>query len=319
MNTSQQVRCIVLLIVLCCAAVAESAAQLSASAALDRNNLLIGDQVILRLQARATDGENIQDADISPLEELEEIEVLNVSDWDTLQSNQGLLLQKNITITSFDSGYYYIPQLAIQYEINGQNKESFTPQLALAVNTLPPDSLELAPIKEIIEEPFRLEDLVPLVGSILIFCLLALIAIYFWRRGGETPIAEVEIPEVKRPAHEVALERLAILKTKQLWQKGNVKEYHSELTYIVREYLENRYQVQALESTTDEILRDLIALGFDETWKAKLREMLQAADLVKFAKAEPPTAFHERMWNNAEAFVQATKKVELPQEQEDKA
>ncbi len=291
-------------------------AQVTASAALERNNLLIGDQVILKLKASQAAGSVVKDPNLSDLEEMEEIEVLNVSDWDSLQTDSGLLLEKNITITSFDSGYYYIPQIAIPYEQGGQLREIYTPQLAFAVSTLPPDTLELAPIKELIEEPFRLEDLIPLVGSILILGLLALLAYYFWkRRKLEEAIVE-EVPEIKRPAHEIALERLQALKQKELWQKGKLKAYHSELTYIVREYLENRYEIQALESTTDEILRDLADLGFDPSWRDKLREMLQAADLVKFAKAEPPVEFHDSMWQYADDFVQATKKEEVEMTEE---
>ena len=281
---------------------------------IDNNNILIGDQVILHLRANPMQGELLKDADLSALEEMEEIEVLNVSDWDTLLSSNGLLLEKNVTITSFDSGYYYIPQIAVKYEENGQLKESYSPKLAIAVSTIPSDTIELAPIKEIISEPFALEDLIPLVGSILIFGLLGLVAYYFWKRRNQEEELVEEIPEVIRPAHEIALERLYALKQKELWQKGAVKPYHSELTYIVREYLENRYEIQALESTTDEILKDLAGLGFDPNWKDKLREMLQAADLVKFAKAEPPADFHERMWQYAEDFVKETKKEVVEEE-----
>ncbi len=302
-----QVRYIVMVLFVCLSGQV-AIAQVSASAALERNNLLIGDQVNLKLRAVPAQGEAIKDVDISDLEELEYIEVLEVGEWDTLQGDNGFLLEKNITITSFDSGYYHIPQLAIQYEQNGQLKESYTPQLAFGVSTLPPsDSIELAPIKEIIAEPFALEDLIPIVGTILILGLLSLLVYYFWKRRNQEEAVVEEVPEVKRPAHEIALERLHALKQKELWQKGEVKPYHTELTYIVREYLENRYEIQALESTTDEILRDLDDLGFDPSWRNKLREMLQAADLVKFAKAEPPADFHDRMWAYAEEFVQATK------------
>lgn len=111
------------------------------------------------------------------------------------------------------------------------------------------------------------------------------------------------------PSHELALQQLKALENKQLWQKGEVKAYHSELTRIIRAYLENRYGIQALEMTTEQILAQLNTLDFDADWNDRLREMLQAADLVKFAKAEPPSVFHERMMDYAVSFVEATKKV----------
>ena len=79
------------------------------------------------------------------------------------------------------------------------------------------------------------------------------------------------------------------------------------MTYIIREYLENRYEIPALESTTDEILRSLKDVDFDESWKHKLQNILQVADLVKFAKAKPPADFHNKVLQEAEDFVIATK------------
>ena len=121
----------------------------------------------------------------------------------------------------------------------------------------------------------------------------------------------------QRSAHEIAIEQLQALRAAQLWQKGAVKEYQSRLTRVIREYLENRYEVNALESTTEQILQELKQVDFNSDWKDKLREMLQMADLVKFAKAEPPADFHGRMLDNAEAFVRATQAVKKIADEDD--
>ena len=109
---------------------------------------------------------------------------------------------------------------------------------------------------------------------------------------------------------------LGKLKEEKLWQQGQVKEYQSRLTYIIREYLENRYEVPALESTTEEIQRSLKQVDFDSSWKDKLSNILQVADLVKFAKAKPPVDFHDQVWKEAEDFVLATKKKPVILEEE---
>jgi hypothetical protein len=109
---------------------------------------------------------------------------------------------------------------------------------------------------------------------------------------------------------------LTSLKNEKLWKKGEVKAYQSTLTYIVREYLENRFEVPALENTTDEILRSLKNTDLSQDWEGKLREMLQMADLVKFAKAQPQADFHDKMMNYAEDFVYKTKKIEISKEEE---
>ena len=107
--------------------------------------------------------------------------------------------------------------------------------------------------------------------------------------------------------HELALQQLETLKNQELLQKGDVKGYHSALTFIVREYLEKRYGILPLEQTTDEILAQLRKGDFDFSLSQKLGEVLQTADLVKFAKAQPTAEFHETAMATARAFILETK------------
>jgi len=283
-------------------------AQISASAELDSTNLLLGDQVQLHIRVNHSPDLLVLEPNLSEFEEAEGIELLSVSAWDTLSPG---VLQKNLTITSFDSGYHYVPSIPIAYEENGQTRNVQTPQLALSVNMPQPDSLELAPIKPIIEEPFNWQDTLPYVITIAILVLLGLL-IYFLNNR-EYFFQKIKKPEAVPPPHEVALQKLATLKKAELWQKGEVKAYHSELTHIVREYVETRFDTPALESTTEETLRDLQDYDFWRKWGDRLGEMLRSADLVKFAKAEPAAEFHERMFTYAEQFVHET----IPEEKEE--
>lgn len=292
--------------------VAQGQAKFSVQATLDSNAIMIGEQVKLHLTIYQGNKTNVEDANVSVVGEVENLEVVDVSEWDTLMNSPQLVIQKDLTLTSFDSGYYYIPPIPVIYSEFGLKRNAETKKLALAVNTVPlVDTLQIAPIKDIIQEPLNLWDYLKPIGGILLFGLLFFAAWYFWTHRKEETKDEVVIPEVIRPAHEIALEQLSGLGGQQLWQQGKIKEYQSRLTHIVREYLENRYKVNALESTTDQILKDLKKVDFDSTWKDKLREMLQQADLVKFAKAEPPADFHQRMFVNAEEFVRTTKRIEV--------
>ena len=117
----------------------------------------------------------------------------------------------------------------------------------------------------------------------------------------------VEEPIIIRPAHEIALEKLSGLKSESLWEKGSVKEYYSKLTYIFREYLENRFDIQALESTSEQIITQLEKKDFDTGMNDDVRRVLQSADLVKFAKAKPVEEFHVESFEKLEAFVKTTK------------
>jgi len=127
---------------------------------------------------------------------------------------------------------------------------------------------------------------------------------------------EKVIIEIARPAHEIAQEKLDTLKEKALWQQGQIKEYQSELTHIIREYLENRFEIRALESTTDEIARDLKDKGLDDGDKKKLSDILQIADLVKFAKAKPDVNIHDEFFNDAVDFVLRTKEIKQEKNEE---
>ncbi|MFQ5446939.1 MAG: hypothetical protein ACE5FF_08395, partial [Saprospiraceae bacterium] len=95
------------------------------------------------------------------------------------------------------------------------------------------------------------------------------------------------------------------------WQKGQLKAYHSQLTHIVREYLENRYGIRALEETTDEILHQMRNMNMGDMLTEKMTALLQTADLVKFAKAHPPADYHDRAMTMAETFILETKPATL--------
>ena len=70
-------------------------------------------------------------------------------------------------------------------------------------------------------------------------------------------------------------------------RRGKIKEYYLQLSEILRNYLERRFQILAIESTTHEILRDLSGKEIDRPLRDLLKEVLEAADLAKFAKWNP--------------------------------
>jgi hypothetical protein len=296
---------IALLLWACSLAVNIHAQQVEALSALERNNILIGDQIKLNLQITHKSDIKIQKIDLSVLDTMKAIEV--VSTEPIVATSTGIA--QALTITSFDSGYHFIPKIPIIFLQNGKLDTVTTNELALTVNTIPQDTILIAPIKSIIEEPVGIEDFFWIAIAILALGLITLAILYFIKRKPAEKEIVTTTSTVIVPPHELALQQLKALEHRQLWQTGEVKAYHSELTRIIRVYLENRYSIQALEMTTEQILTQLNKLDFDADWNERLREMLQAADLVKFAKAEPPSEFHERMMTYAVSFVEATKKV----------
>jgi hypothetical protein len=218
-------------------------------------------------------------------------------------------------LTSFDSGEYLVPQIPIRLiQEDGQTQTLQTNPIPLTVNTIPvaSDSLQLAPIKDIDREQFTFQDGLPyLLGAVGVIIIGLLIWWFFFKKHDE----QKSKPIIIRPAHEVALELLDELEKQQMWQKGRIKDYYSGLTYIAREYLENRYKIPALENTTGEILQKLSSFPeIDQELQNALRQILTSSDMVKFAKAEPAAAFHTEALEKTRQFIIVTQAK--PQEAE---
>ena len=299
--------------------------QVTVSAALDNSKVLIGDHVKLHLEANYPGGHVIQDPDLSVLDSIFSekdpskgdsepgvLEVLEQTEWETLTHAGLTTYRKDITITCWDEGVYFIPQIRFGFEFKGTKFTRATNQLTLLVSSPisqseAADTVQIAPIKDIIKEEWRFADFLPIVyilgGALILIMAIIFLILYIIRKKQGPPPINV----VKRPAHEIAFHKLNQLKAEELWQKGEVKNYQSQLTYISREYVENRYDIPALESTTGEILTDLKNVNFPEELVEKMREMLQLADMVKFAKATPPEEMHIRLMDFAHEIVDSTK------------
>ena len=282
-----------------------SAQQPIVQAKLDSNHILIGDQLGLHLEAHLPNGFTISPPDLRAFDTLESIEIIDLQPPKTADKSNGQLVTQDLIITAFDSGTVRVPAITYSYQGNGKSGTISTNDLLLEVSTVIADSLGLAPLKPYIHEPMTLQDVLPIIlaiGGLIVVGIL----IWWWikrRKKAEIPPP----PPVMIPVHRIALEQLSELKEKELWQKGEVKAYQSELTHIVREYLENRYHIQALESTTDEITRELHRKDVSKAHQEQLTQMLQMADLVKFAKAKPSIDIHDQVWEAARQFVEDTK------------
>lgn len=224
------------------------------------------------------------------------------------------VFRKKIPIRIWDIGVFDIPALNVAID-SSRAKELFTMQSS-RVFVLPPKGVQpidtsqiIMPLVDILEETKSWRDYMWIAYLLGALILLGLIGFLYSRHLKNKEIAEQTVIEIKRPAHEIALDKLHQLDEKKLWQNGNIKEYQSELTYIIRAYLEDRYEIQALESTTGEILKDLKDQSFESKHSEKLTKILQIADLVKFAKAKPGAELHQEFMDDAYSFVRETKQI----------
>lgn len=291
-----------------------SAQSYNIDATPDKNAILIGEQINITLKTNY----RVDEGDISIVfptlyDTINQfVEIVKKSPIDTLIPNKEepytFEQQQIITITSFDSGYYALPPF--QFIINNDTLE--TEPILIEVQTMPVDTAQaIFDIKGVIDEPFSFTDWIKdnwwWMVAILVLVIGIFYLIKFLKNRKPNEVVEEVIPEI--PVHIIALEKLEKIRNEKLWQSGKVKLYHSHISEILREYIENRYQINALEETTSEILHGLRLKNISPDLMNKLTQTLTLADLVKFAKEQPLPNENEMSINAAIEFVNTTKLI----------
>lgn len=220
--------------------------------------------------------------------------------------NSDLVIHQELIITSFDTGYVVIPPLF--FELGNERIESNALLLQVTLPLL--DERGLRSNKALREVKYtwfdQLMEQIWYIVAGLIFILVLLVWLRFSKRSTKGEASE-EPPEIPRQsAHLEALEALEALRRKELWQKGEGKAYYTELTDILRNYIERRYAVNTLERTTREIIADLKLCGVPSDAMARLKATLELADVVKFAKYAALSTENEQAISNAELIIRST-------------
>ncbi|MGB0883062.1 MAG: hypothetical protein ACPGSO_08900 [Vicingaceae bacterium] len=290
-----------------------SAQTVNVEASIDTNFLLIGEQTQIELKVQyKVDGEKVDVQFPSLIDTITEfIEIVHTSPIDTVypdENDLSLIEQtQKITVTSFDSGSYTIPY----FEVQINNNLYQTGSIQIEVRPMEVDtSKAIFDIRGPIEEPFSIIDWAKenwLWIAIVFLVIAGAIALILFLKNRPEKIEE-EVIEVI-PPHIIGLQKLQKLKEAQLWQNNKIKAYHSQISEIVREYLENRYDVPALENTTDEIMQSLRFKSIDPNLLEKLKQTLVIADLVKFAKEKPLANENEMSLTNAVDFIKETQLI----------
>ncbi|HBE39735.1 MAG TPA: hypothetical protein DDW27_00735, partial [Bacteroidales bacterium] len=240
------------------------------------------------------------------------IEILAGPQTDTLAPDKNRLrIINRYLVTSFDSGFYEVPPIYAELQTETGIKRfysDYSPLQVMRVNIAPRDST--AQIFDIIvpyKAPLTFMEILPWIllaalAGALVWLIIRLLSRFRKTKPGYEPVI------IKEPAHVIAFRELEKLREQKLWQKGEVKQYYSRLTEIIRQYLEDRYGVYSLELTTSETLEELLKTGFrkDETYM-KLKDILNGSDLVKFAKYKPEPSENELHFENSWQFVDITR------------
>ncbi len=292
----------------------------SPSVQLDTFQIEIGDQVYMKLNLVQEENLKVTFPKFKN-QIIDGIDIVSMSGIDTLSKEKGkIFLRQNILITAFDDSLFNIPPLPF---ISGKDTV-YTKPLSLDVQKLSIDSAllskldttEMLPIFDVkapIDTPWTFKEFWQYYGWYIIAFLLAValffIIRYFIKRYKENkPLFKAEKP--KEPAHITALRKLDKLKEKKLWQSGRAKEYYSELTYILREYLEKRYNISALERTSHELIELLRhSKLIDKERIEEFRQIFSLGDLAKFAKFNPMPDENDLSMKNAYNIIENTKVI----------
>jgi len=273
-----------------------------------RDTLLIGDQATFSFITKVPAGSNFF------LQNLQRdlgnnIELVSQPKTDTLKTDSsGTELQTTFTFTSFDSGSHVIPL------INGylQNPDGSIDTVTfdagkLEVTTIQIDTTTYRPfdIKEQMTYPYTVKEFLPWIAVAVAAVAIIFFFIRLWKRWRErrSLFAEPSIPD---SPYIAALKELETIRNERLWQNNQMKLYYTRITDVLRVYIEARFALQAMEKTSAEILHELRSKEIEESEYNSLKELLEVADLVKFAKYVATETENENAIPRAIRFVSTT-------------
>lgn len=285
-------------------------AQVTVDAKIDSTRIFIGQQVGITVEVSADAGKKVEFVHYDSLQQMiPGIEVLNTTGPDTQLLNDGkrMVLTQRYIVTSFDSSLYYIPPITVK--VNDKDYQSKT-NLALKVLTVNIDTMKVDSIygfKPEMKPAFSWDDWKPIIWMIIGLLLLTALLVYVVIRliTNKPIIHRIKLRQRIAP-HKVAMQKIAQIKEDNLVQSEDSKEYYTQLTDTLRQYISERFKFSAMEMTSSEIIEHLQAEN-DEEALHELRELFQTADLVKFAKYTTLINENDRNLVTAIEYINQTK------------
>lgn len=296
------------------------AQEVKVGARIDAAQITVGDHARLFIEAQHNPSTSkLQWATIP--DTFNNLEVVEKGKIDTIRNGNLTTYKQRLLITGFDSGLYYVPQFAFSViPNNGAPSIQQTDSFPILVQTVAVDTAQpYKGIKDIIYVKSSWRDYIwYIIGGTILAVLIAVVAIYFIRNKKTAIPAYVPPPPTETP-NERALRLLNELEQQKLWENNQPKEYHTLLVDTLRAYIEERFGVNVMELTSDEILYKVAVHKEMSQHRLLLSNILYIADLAKFAKAQPTPMEHMSAIEYARQFVTATKPVVIVSEPQNPA
>ena len=239
----------------------------------------------------------------------EQLDIIKRSEVErTADADSNVIVKQQLTLMTFDTGQVQVPPVGLTYarSFDDPNRlKAYTDPINLYSTTITVDTtLAYKPIVEPIAAPVKFKEVFPWILGALLLVIIAL-GVWYWMKHRKLKVDAdgniVRSPVI--PPYDKAVGDLENLRQQKLWQSGKVKEYFSSLTDIAREYIEGQFGVNAVEMTTDDILEEVKPLHFSQETYNKLKEAMEVADLVKFAKYSSSNLESENAMNSMKDFV----------------
>ena len=272
------------------------------NAKLDTFAMRIGEQTRARLELSIDSGYDVVLPELEKEKLVEGIEILESKEYSqNVDGGRKNYIQEYL-ITSFDSTRYEIPPFEVVVD-----KDTFASnRLILDVYSVEIDTANINNIAgpaEVVDVQLTWEEVRDAIYLAIILILVAVALVI-------TTIIRIVKVKPKLPSHVIAINRIdEIRNNESLSAEGNEKEYYTQLTDVLREYMHDRFGIDAQEMTTSEIIDELLKIKDKESIK-ELKEILEVADLVKFAKMKPDERENRLNMTNAIEFVNETKNAE---------
>ncbi len=275
----------------------------NASVSLEPRKITVGDPIEIVIDVTADDNALI----IWPIEEhFAPAEIISVDTLETKGNNHSI----RYTVSLYKPELTELPELPViaKYDDRMDSVMVFLGDVEVVSVLSAEDSL--ANLKDI-RPPVRLKwtwkDIMPFAIAGVGLILLGVLGFYFWRRYkrkiGEIPEYVPPLP----PAYDVAMRRLEDLRIRRLWQDGYIREYYSELTEIIKHYMDGRFHFDAPEMTTYELMQAQKKWAKNEKEISLIKRIITCADIVKFAKFNPTREDHSSCMDAGFEYVKLTK------------
>lgn len=284
-------------------------AQVSVDAKLDSAGIFIGQRMGIQLEVSADKGKAVELPHYDSLQHIVPgLEFVYATPVDTEYVNDGkrMILRSKYYITSFDTAIYYIPPFKVK--VGSKTYES--KNLAMKVFDFEVDTTNIEkifPNKDVMEPPFEWAEWRLVLWLSIIAVIIALVLIYVAIRlkDNKPIIRRIKLKQKVAP-HKAAMQKIESIKESKLAQSEDSKEYYTQLTDTLRQYMKERYGFNATEMTTFEIIQNLQNVNDSEAIN-ELRELFETADLVKFAKYNTLINENDRNLVSAIDYINSTK------------